>query len=189
MDSVAICHVDSQCLVAVECYPFCAVYRPSHSVDGLVSLPGNAPYDTSKFAVEGYADALRVELFMWDIPVSGVNPSTMRTPLAMSFFEGHRRSWEAMQQEDPDGNWQRHYPREWLDDYVVANTKSLERIAQDPAYAIRDIRHALTLVRPRLRYQSGTTAKTLFWALWVMPEAWSHPFKKGLVRPRPPTGG
>ena len=52
------------------------------SVDGLVSLPGNAPYDSSKFALEAFADALRVELSFWKIFVSVVNPSTLRTPMS-----------------------------------------------------------------------------------------------------------
>ncbi len=159
------------------------------SVDGLVSLPGNAPYDASKFAVEAYADALRVELSLWGIPVTVINPSTMRTPLAMTFFEGHRASWQAMHAEDPNGTWQQHYPREWLETFITENTQDLERIAQDPAYAIADIVHALTSSHPRPRYLSGTTAKTLFWALWVAPEFWSHHFKRALIRPRPPTSG
>ena len=73
------------------------------SVDGIVSLPGNAPYDASKFAAEGYADALRVELSFWNVGVSVVNPSTLRTPLVDRFFESARDTWEAMERFDPEG--------------------------------------------------------------------------------------
>lgn len=155
------------------------------SVDGIVSLPGNAPYDASKFAVEAYADALRAELSFWGIAVSVINPATMRTPLAMTFFEAHRRAWEESERLDPNGAWKLLYPKDWLDAYVQFNTPNLERIAQDPRHAVADLVHAVTAVRPRLRYLSGTLAKTLFYALWVAPESWSLRFKRATIQPPP----
>ena len=156
------------------------------SVDGLVSLPGNAPYDASKFAVEAYADALRCELSLWGLPVSVVNPATLRTPLAMRFFEGHHATWEQMRRLDPEGSWRSIWTREWLDDYVTSNTRKLHQIAQDPAHAVRDMVHAVSARRPRLRYLSGTLAKTLFRALWLAPEGWSLAVKRATIQPRPP---
>ncbi|MBL8923266.1 MAG: SDR family NAD(P)-dependent oxidoreductase [Myxococcaceae bacterium] len=157
------------------------------SVDGLVSLPGNAPYDASKFALEAFADALRAEVSFWGVEVSVVNPSTMRTPLALTFFEGHRKAWGEMARLEPDGAWQRDWPREWLDEYVTWNTKSLERIAQAPTRAVLDIVHAVTARRPRLRYLSGTLARTLFYALWVGPESWAARVKTAMIHPAPRT--
>jgi NAD(P)-dependent dehydrogenase (short-subunit alcohol dehydrogenase family) len=155
------------------------------SVDGIVSLPGNAPYDASKFAIEAYADALRVELSFWGVDVSVVNPSTMRTPLALGFFEGHKKAWEQMDAQDPHGTWKQAYPREWLDEYIPANSQRLASMAQSPQDAIDDITHALCARTPKMRYLSGKLAKTLFYALWKMPERWSYLFKKGMVTPSP----
>lgn len=155
------------------------------SVDGIVSLPGNAPYDGSKYAAEAYADALRVELSFWDVHVAVVNPATMRTPLALTFFEGHKKAWEMMEKQDPDGAWKETWTREWLDEYVAVNSKNLAGIAQDPIHAIRDVTHAVAAKYPRMRYLSGTLAKTLFRALWKMPEHWSFAVKKGTVTPLP----
>lgn len=154
------------------------------SVDGLVSLPGNAPYDASKFALEAYADALRVELSFWDVGVSVVNPSTMRTPMAMGFFDAHRDAWNEMERTEP-GAWQSLYSREWLERYIEANRPGLDRIAQDPSITVNDLVHALSAKRPRQRYLSGTLAKTLFYALWVGPEHWSTRFKRATVQPPP----
>ncbi len=156
------------------------------SVDGLVSLPGNAPYDASKFAVEAYADALRAELSFWNVSVSVINPSTMRTPMSMTFFEGHRKAWREMERTDPQGEWKSLWPAQWLEEYIALNTKQLDKISQDPAHAIRDIAHALAACRPRLRYLSGTAAKTLFYALWVGPESWALRFKQVMIQPPPP---
>lgn len=156
------------------------------SVDGIVSLPGNAPYDSSKFAVEAYADALRVELSFWDVHVAVVNPATMRTPLALGFFEAHQKAWEMMEKQDPTGAWKEAWTKEWLDEYVAVNRKNLASIAQDPIHAIRDVAHGVAAKYPRMRYLSGTLAKTLFNALWKMPEHWSFVIKKGTISPQPP---
>lgn len=156
------------------------------SVDGLVSLPGNAPYDASKFAVEAYADALRTELSFWNVSVSVINPSTMRTPMSIGFFEAHRKAWLEMEHTDPQGEWKSLWPAQWLDKYITINTKQLDKIAQNPAHAVRDITHALTARRPRLRYLSGTAAKTLFYALWIGPESLALRFKRSLIQPPPP---
>jgi NAD(P)-dependent dehydrogenase (short-subunit alcohol dehydrogenase family) len=155
------------------------------SVDGIVSLPGNAPYDGSKYAVEAYADALRVELSFWDVHVAVVNPATMRTPLALGFFESHKKAWEMMEKQEPDGAWKETWTREWLDEFVAANSKNLASIAQDPIHAIRDVAHGVAAKYPRFRYLSGTLAKTLFRALWKMPEEWSFVVKKGTITPLP----
>jgi len=155
------------------------------SVDGIVSLPGNAPYDASKFALEAYADALRAELSFWHVAVSVVNPATMRTPMAEGFFDAHRRAWQAMAQQDPDGQWKAQWPESWLEKYIDLNRRQLKLIAQDPAHVIADILHALTAVRPRLRYLSGLLARTVFYWLWVGPESWSLRFKRGMIKPPP----
>jgi hypothetical protein len=73
----------------------------------------------------------------------------------------------------------------WLDEHVAKNKKNLESIAQDPQCAVDDIYHALAAEHPKLRYLSGTMAKTLFYALWVMPEHWSAIAKKALISPVP----
>lgn len=156
------------------------------SVDGIVSLPGNAPYDASKFALEAYADALRVELSFCRVGVSVINPSTMRTPMAQAFFPAHRKAWQQMAEDAPQDQWQDLWPREWLDRYIEVNTQQLDRIAEDPQGAVDDILHALEAVRPKLRYLSGRLAKTLFYLLWLVPEHWSFRFKRLTIQPPPP---
>jgi NAD(P)-dependent dehydrogenase (short-subunit alcohol dehydrogenase family) len=156
------------------------------SVDGIVSLPGNAPYDASKFAIEGYADALRTELSFCGVGVSVINPATMRTPMAEAFFPGHRQTWTTMAAEEPEGDWQALWPESWLDQYVEKNTQQLRSISEDPAAAVNDIVHAATAVHPKLRYLSGRLAKSLFYALWLMPESWSLRIKRLTVQPKPP---
>lgn len=156
------------------------------SVDGIVSLPGNAPYDASKFAAEAYADALRVEMSFWNVHVSVINPSTMRTPLALSFFETQRATWNAMLKVDPNGNWQKEWTKEWLELHIKTNSLNINSIAENPAVTVKDIVHAVIGKYPEFRYLSGTAAKTLFYLLWILPERMSYVIKKGIINP-PPT--
>jgi len=51
------------------------------SVSGLVTLPGTGAYSASKYALESLADALRVELRPWRIPVSLIEPGPIRTDM------------------------------------------------------------------------------------------------------------
>ncbi|MCW7537918.1 SDR family oxidoreductase [Aquabacterium sp. A7-Y] len=54
------------------------------SVFGLVAVPGQGPYNASKFAVRAYTEALRMELALAGAPVSAtcVHPGGIRTHIA-----------------------------------------------------------------------------------------------------------
>lgn len=155
------------------------------SVDGIVSLPGNAPYDASKFAAEAYADALRCESSFWNIHVSVINPSTMRTPLALTFFEGQRQTWNLMFKQDPKGQWTKEWSEEWLENHIKTNTPGINSIAENPQVCVKDIVHAVLSKYPKFRYLSGTAAKTIFYLLWILPEHISFSIKKGIINPPP----
>ena len=51
------------------------------SVRGLITLPGTGAYSASKYALESLADALRMELRPWRIPVSLIEPGPTRTDM------------------------------------------------------------------------------------------------------------
>jgi len=51
------------------------------SVSGLITLPGAGAYSASKYALESLADALRMELRPWRIPVSLIEPGPTRTDM------------------------------------------------------------------------------------------------------------
>ena len=51
------------------------------SVSGLITLPGTGAYSASKYALESLADALRIELRPWRIPVSLIEPGPTRTDM------------------------------------------------------------------------------------------------------------
>jgi short-subunit dehydrogenase len=58
------------------------------SVQGLVGIPNRSSYAASKFAVQGYCEALRAELYADGIVVHTVSPGYIRTNLSRSALAG-----------------------------------------------------------------------------------------------------
>lgn len=51
------------------------------SIGGRLAMPFIGPYNASKFAMEAFTAALRIELRAWNIPVSIIEPAFIATPL------------------------------------------------------------------------------------------------------------
>ncbi len=51
------------------------------SIGGIVAIPFQAIYSASKFAIEGYTEALRMEVAPWNIRVVLVEPGNFKTPI------------------------------------------------------------------------------------------------------------
>src|SRR3954447_9657581 len=66
------------------------------SVSGLITLPGTGAYSASKYAVESLADALRIELRPWRIPVSLIEPGPIRSDMWSDALQEHDRMAAAL---------------------------------------------------------------------------------------------
>lgn len=112
------------------------------SVVGLLALPFESLYDASKFALEGYSEALRHELWPLGIQVSIVEPGFVRTGLARKAQTGARPI-------DDYAPWRERAARAVLEheDRGTAPEAVAERIL-----GILDSRS------PRLRYRVGREA-------------------------------
>src|SRR5262252_4809931 len=62
------------------------------SVYGLFGPPGQAAYASSKFAIRGFTEVLRLELKNTNIRVSCVHPAGVQTPIAENARLGHKAS-------------------------------------------------------------------------------------------------
>lgn len=91
--------------------PEAAVVNVS-SVFGLMGIPGQAAYCTSKFAVRGFTESLRQEMFGTPVAVTVVFPGGVRTPIARNsrtdyevdpeIMEMAHQSFQAMAKTSPE---------------------------------------------------------------------------------------
>jgi NAD(P)-dependent dehydrogenase (short-subunit alcohol dehydrogenase family) len=109
------------------------------SVGGRTALPFLAPYNVSKFGLEGMSEALRRELLIFGVDVVIVAPGPIRTPI-----------WDKADQVDIAPY------RDTV--FLGALERIRRRMAKNgedgmPAQAVaKVIHHALTVPKPRVRY-------------------------------------
>lgn len=124
------------------------------SINGLLSTPLSGPYSMSKFALEAFTDALRMELKPWGIEVAIVEPGSIRTPIwekSVAFGE------EMYRQLAEEG-------RALYDPMIQGLRDSARKIAGmgiPPERVAEAVAHALTADRPRTRYLVGRDARFL----------------------------
>jgi NAD(P)-dependent dehydrogenase (short-subunit alcohol dehydrogenase family) len=122
------------------------------SVSGRVSTPFTGVYSASKFAIEGIADAMRVELRPWRIPVVLIEPGSTDTDIWRNALDTADATEAAMKPEH----------RDLYADQAAGIRKTVKRIQRQtiPVEKVTDAVHAaLTADRPRARYLIGTDSR------------------------------
>jgi NAD(P)-dependent dehydrogenase (short-subunit alcohol dehydrogenase family) len=132
------------------------------SISGRVSSPFMGAYASSKFALEGLADALRVELRPWGIRVCLIEPGSVDTDL-----------WRNVDQTvDEVEAGLRPEHRQLYGGQISAMRKVSARIAKSaaaPDKVVDAVEHALTASRPKPRYVVGTDARVQLAASAIVP--------------------
>jgi NAD(P)-dependent dehydrogenase (short-subunit alcohol dehydrogenase family) len=118
------------------------------SVSGLVATPMLGAYVASKYAIEGLADVLRLELHSWRIPVILIEPSQTDTDMWRSANDEVDRAVEALRPE-----------HRTLYAEHIAGMRRMIPFAQKMAVPVDNvvdvIMRALITRRPRARYVVG----------------------------------
>ena len=84
------------------------------SIGGLMGLPYQGMYSASKFAIEGYCEALRLEVRQFGIHVTVINPGDFSTgftaqrdkvcnPEAMAAYPGYAQSMQSIEHDENSG--------------------------------------------------------------------------------------
>lgn len=92
------------------------------SIGGLMGLPYQGMYSASKFATEGYCEALRLELRRFGIHVTVINPGDFSTGFtasrtkvcpteAMTAYPGYARSMQSIEKDEKTGLKPEHLAR------------------------------------------------------------------------------
>jgi NAD(P)-dependent dehydrogenase (short-subunit alcohol dehydrogenase family) len=134
------------------------------SILGRVAMPWRGAYNASKFALEGLADTLRMELRGTTIKVSVVNPgpiqSRFRDNSLANFDAGvaaasspHRETYARLRAE-------------------TGAAKDHQTFTLPPEAVARKISHALESPRPKARYYVTLPAYVLATARCLLPTSW-----------------
>jgi NAD(P)-dependent dehydrogenase (short-subunit alcohol dehydrogenase family) len=132
------------------------------SVNGRISMPLIGAYAASKFALEAAADALRMELSPWQIPVVVIQPAQTDTDMW--------RTADSMVEELEAGLTPVH--RELYARHIAGMKKMIptsQRIAVPTAKVCAVVEEALTARRPRARYIVGFGPKVQVALMSTMP--------------------
>jgi short-subunit dehydrogenase len=114
------------------------------SLIGLVGIPFQGFYAATKYALEGYTEALRLELEAFNIKVSLVEPGDFNTPLT-----DHRVIVRHCQQDSI--YWQRF-------SNTIQEVEKSERKGESPDKLAELIERIIQSNNPRLRYRIGPSS-------------------------------
>lgn len=126
------------------------------SIAGRSALPGSGAYDSSKFALEGLSDALRLEVRRFGISVSLIEPGAIVSGIwQKSVEELDKRTKEAA----PDlRDLYSGLTSKIREEALLSSARAL------PAEAVAEaVIHAMTVSRPKARYVVGKDAR-----LWLL---------------------
>jgi len=124
------------------------------SIGGRIVTPFLAPYHLSKFGMEAFSDALRVELQPWGIEVVCVEPGSIATEIWST-----GRSHADRERSKLSDEAERLYGK-GMDAAQERAAETGER-GISPDEVAKSIEHALTAERPKTRYLVGTDAKVM----------------------------
>jgi NAD(P)-dependent dehydrogenase (short-subunit alcohol dehydrogenase family) len=126
------------------------------SIAGLVANPMTGSYSTSKFALEGWSESLRIELRSLGIRVVLVEPGAFATDI---WEKNVRIGARAQSEESPNRERAKRFAEviktkvHKADPWIVA--RLITKVAQDP--------------NPKLRYLVGKDARVRFWTKRLLP--------------------
>lgn len=116
------------------------------------------PYSVSKFAVEGFSDKLRRELYHTGVTVHIVEPGAFKTSLMT--LEAVARDSRTMF-EEADEEIKEYYGKEFVDENLEVMKTSYDTFMSSALWKVVDAyTHALIAQYPRYRYQVG-------WDSWL----------------------
>lgn len=116
------------------------------SLGGIIGIPFQSAYSAAKFALEGFSEALSMEVKRFGVRVVLVEPGDMPTGLT------ERRRWAG----GPGGPGGAYQPDQ---DRALRLMEAAERSGPDPVVVARVVRRALGARSPRLRYIVGPVSQ------------------------------
>ncbi|MBS1849075.1 MAG: SDR family oxidoreductase, partial [Actinobacteria bacterium] len=138
------------------------------SNSGRIAAPMLGPYVASKFAVEGLADSLRMELVGTGVSVVVIEPGAIATPI----WDKGRQLADRLEAELPAEALERYAD---LIEGTRAGIEMQDSSGAPPSKAAEVVARALRAKRPWTRYQVGVDGKLTVWAGRFLPDRIKDP--------------
>lgn len=122
------------------------------SMNGRLAMPAVGSYSATKFALEGFTDALRMEMAQAGVSVSLVEPGQIKTEIFAKALEAHGTLHNTMSEEDKV-----HYDS--LMKGIEAGLEMGKQSRTEPSQVAETVYNALTAEKPQHRYIVGEDAK------------------------------
>uniref|UniRef100_A0A8C6S9S8 Dehydrogenase/reductase 9 n=1 Tax=Neogobius melanostomus TaxID=47308 RepID=A0A8C6S9S8_9GOBI len=136
------------------------------SVFGRIS-PTGGPYTVSKYGVEAFNDSLRINMHGFGVKVLCIEPGFFKTNVTNAdiISKSVASIWEKLPQDVKDD-----YGPHYLDQVIKQVRVEVARMSDaDLMKVVNCMEHAVSAVRPRLRYSPGWDAKLFWLPLSYMP--------------------
>jgi NAD(P)-dependent dehydrogenase (short-subunit alcohol dehydrogenase family) len=127
------------------------------SISGRVGFPGLSPYVSSKYALEGWSESLRLEVKPFGIDVVLVEPGSFQTNI---WTRGKRVSANSLKEESPYYEMMRK-----LENHIESGSSKFE----DPKDVARLITAIALKNKPTLRYAIGRGVKITLLLKMLVP--------------------
>jgi short-subunit dehydrogenase len=125
------------------------------SGQGLAPLPFMGFYSASKFALEGYTEALRHEVKPFNVQASLVEPGFIKTHV----WHNQQEAAHRISDYDP---WRKR---------VFEACQEYDEKAPEPSVVAECVLRIVESKSPKLRYQVGKPAAQVFWLRRLLPES------------------
>ena len=133
------------------------------SVLGFVAMPFRGPYVASKFAIEGLADTLRLELKQTRIKLSLVQPGPIKSKFRQNALLAFKEN------VDPSNS---DYKREYKTMIKRLNSDKNVKFTLAPESVLRCVLHALKSEVPRNHYRVTFPTKLFGILCRILPSSW-----------------
>lgn len=141
------------------------------SVAGYLTAPSMASYCASKYALESFSDCLRREMAPWNLRVSIIEPSYMRTPIIEGHVQNMKNIWDGLSTE-VQARWGENYMKNLLNQRL---NNILIHFAENPMKVVHALEHAVSNTCPEIRYRPGWQSSLLLFPVSMGP-AWLADF-------------
>ncbi len=125
------------------------------SLGGLMGIPGQGQYCASKHALEGWADALHLEMRQFGIDVTLVEPGSYRTEIISS---SPRPAWKTLDAYD---GYREH---------LLTSIETMTAEGGDPARVASTVAKVVAARRPKLRYRTELDGRMANFFRSTMPQ-------------------